>query len=201
MADRTLTVHFSSDVPNLDDWANRLGLPLDIDLLAKHYSAAHKALRQIKADLINHHGWTDSGIVDRLLFVIQAEAHRSSSGVPRSPSMTISLPFHVSSFFSPERRVQWQMVFHSTPFQTMRHSVPPVGKLFYLLQCLIPGMLMLAKRENKPEGVWITTRALPPPDWVDANQALLVDIFGSTHFKALLKASQNTQAAFKVTMA
>jgi hypothetical protein len=200
MSERALTVHFSSDVRCLDDWAHRLSLPLDTELLAQHYTAAHKVLRQLRSTFVNQYGWTDAGPVDRLLFSISAEPPHLPSGLPRGPAMNISLPYHVSSFFSPERRVQWQMVFHSTLFQTMRHTVEPVGILFYLLQCLVPGMLVLTKRECKPEGTWATSRALPPPDWIDAHSVMLVSIFGASHYKALFKAAQNNQIAFKVTL-
>ena len=153
MSDRALTVHYSNEVPNLDEWANRLDMPLDISTLSKRYSAAHKYLREMKALLIEKYGWSECTHDNRLLFTIEAmPPHRSTSGLPKSPLMTVSLPYHLSSFFSPERRVQWQMVFHSALFQTMRHTIPPVGSLFYLLQCLVPGMLVLEKRENKPEG-------------------------------------------------
>lgn len=62
-------------------------------------------------------------------------------------------------------------------------------------------MFLLFKQEVKPEGPWVTSRALPPPDWVDMNRAMLVDIFGSSHYKALFKAAQNPQVAFKITRA
>lgn len=106
------------------------------------------------------------------------------------------------------------MIFHSAYFQTMRSSCAPLARLFYLLQALIPvslsyyppfamliviqGMFLLVKQEMKPEGQWTTSRGLPPPDWVDLNRKMLVEIFGAAHYKALYKAAQNPQLAFIV---
>jgi hypothetical protein len=59
-------------------------------------------------------------------------------------------------------------------------------------------MFLLVKQEMKPEGQWTTSRALPPPDWVELNRNMLIEIFGSSHYKALHKASLNPQLAFKV---
>lgn len=199
MVDRPVQIYYSPDVRNLDEWATRLSLPLSVDSLGAHYARAHRCLLQLKTQLIASHGWREIPSSDpRLLFSIEAEPIRAANGLPCVPSMSITLPSHASSFFSPERRVQWQMVFHSALFQTTRHTIKPIGSLLNLLQCLIPGMLLLAKEEDKPEGVWTTTRALPPPDWVNANQSMLVDIFGSSHYKKLFKAASDNRVAFKV---
>lgn len=199
MGDRPVQVYYSPDVRNLDEWATRLNLPLSVDSLGAHYARAHRWLNSLKGQLVQNHAWKEISSTDpRILFIIEAEPLRPSNALPCSPSMNITLPSHASSFFSPERRVQWQMVFHSALFQGSRHTIQPVGSLLNLLQCLIPGMLLLAKEEDKPEGVWTTTRALPPPDWVNAHQSMLVEIFGSSHYKKLFKAASDNRIAFKV---
>jgi hypothetical protein len=113
--------------------------------------------------------------------------------------MRLQIPLQASSFFTPDRLLQWQMVFHSATFPLLRHTVPPIADLLHLLQCLLTGMLVLVKEENDPaEGFLKTIRALPPADWVAAHQAQLVDIFGSTQYKMLFKAAGDRRAAFKL---
>lgn len=130
-----------------------------------------------------------------------------------------TLPRHASSFFSPDRRIQWQMCFHGALFPAMRHTVQPVcwsslncrekmklifilgqvGDVLHLLQCLLPGMLVIAKVEKVPgEGVYKTSRGLPPAEWIDSNMEMLLDIFGPTHFRKLWRAASDKRIAFKV---
>ncbi|KAF8579165.1 hypothetical protein K439DRAFT_1638165 [Ramaria rubella] len=94
---------------------------------------------------IRHHGFTDHPpSSSRVLFTLQCQPnHRSLAGFPLSPPMTHKHPFHALSFFSPDRRLQWQMVFHSAMWPALRHTVPPIGDMLHLLQCLMPGLLLV----------------------------------------------------------
>jgi len=194
-------VHFSSDVQNMDSWAKRTGIPLTTaDALGTTYARAHKMLLSLKTQLVQQHGWMDvSSSNSRMLFTIEAPSPwRSSSGVPLSPKLKLELPSNASSFFSPERRVQWQMVFHSDVFATQRVIVSQIADILNLLQCLLTGVLTLVHEESLPDGVYKTTRGLPSVQWINANQAALVEIFGRSHFKQLWKACNDRAASFKV---
>lgn len=69
--------------------------------------------------------------------------------------------------------------------------------MLYLLQCLIPGMLVVAKVEDVPgEALYTTSRGLPPPEWVQAKQEMLVDIFGAQHFRQLFRAASTDRMTY-----
>ena len=94
--------------------------------------------------------------------------------------------------------MQWEMVFHSSLFPAMRHTVQPVGDILNLIQCLLTGMVVLVKEEHVPgEGVWVTTRGLPPPEWISVNEVMLQQIFGASHYKKLFRAANDKRMAFK----
>ncbi|KAK7693576.1 hypothetical protein QCA50_003145 [Cerrena zonata] len=193
---------FSNEVASMDEWAKRTGIPLTTaEALGTNYARARKWLQYIRSQLVENQGWSDvTPIGPRLLFDIECPSpYRSTNGLPRSPNMRLQIPANASSFFSRERRVQWEMVFHSALFPAMRHNVPAVGDLLHLLQCLLTGMLVLVKEEQVPgEGVYRTIRALPPADWVGAHESQLTEIFGSTHYKQLFRAASDTRVAFKL---
>lgn len=185
----------------MDEWANRTGIPLtSAEALGTMYTRAHRWLVTMKTQLVRNHGWRELPSDPRMLFSIEClPPFRSSGGLPRTPPMHLQLPLHASSFFSPERRVQWQMVFHSALFPAMRLTVAPVGDILHLLQCLLTGMLVLVKEDLTPgEGKCKTIRALPPPEWITTNQSMLLDIFGSSHCKKLLKAASDRSLSFKL---
>lgn len=193
---------FSREVPNLNDWATRTGIPLTTaDALGRTYARAHPWLLRLKAQLLQQYGWREASPADpRMLINIECTSPiRSHGGAPRTPVMRLQVPLQASSFFSPERRLQWEMVFHSSVFPTLRHTVPPIADLLHILQCLLTGMLVLVKEEQVPgEGLYKTIRALPPIEWVTAHQPHLSDVFGSSHFKKLFKAASDQRMAFKL---
>src|SRR3984957_14277102 len=86
----TTTPHvvFSSDVRNMDDWAQRTGIPLTTaEALGATYARAHGWLLSLRSQLVQHYGWRDSPFVDRrMLFTIESQPMlRSSGGLPLSP--------------------------------------------------------------------------------------------------------------------
>lgn len=192
---------FSSNVKGMDDWASRTGIPLtSADALGTTYTRAHRWLLRLKSDLVKQHGWNDVSPADsRMLFTIECPSpFKSASGVPRSPPMRIQVPINATSFFTPERRVQWEMVFHGSAFPALRHSTP-VGDILNILQCLLTGMIVIVREENiTGEGLYKTSRALPPADWVSQNQTSLTEIFGPSHYKSLFKAASDTTKAFRL---
>lgn len=194
-------VVFSSDVKNMDEWARRTHIPLTTaEALGATYTRAHRWLQALRLQLIRDYNWTDVPTSDpRLLFSLEASSTwRSSVGLPAGPRSKLELPVHASSFFSPERRIQWQMVFHSDIFESVRKLCPPINDILDLLQCLLTGVVTVVFEENLPQGVYRTTRGLPPVSWVNASEPALVEIFGPSHFRALRKACNDTKAAFKL---
>lgn len=194
-------VHFSPDVRHMDEWAGRTGIPLtSAEALGTLYARAHRWLVALKGQLIRNYGWRELPSEPRMLFAIECSPpFRSAGGLPRTPRMQLQLPLHASTFFSPERRVQWQMVFHSALFPAMRHTVQPVGDILHLLQCLLTGMVVLVKEEEVPgEGLYKTIRGLPPPEWISANEMQLLEIFGPAHYRRLFKAANDKRLAFKL---
>ena len=154
---------FSSDVRNMDDWAQRTGIPLTTaEALGATYARAHGWLLSLRSQLVQHYGWRDSPFVDRrMLFTIESQPMlRSSGGLPLSPPPKLQLPLHASSFFSPERRVQWQMVFHGDVFATHRRMCQPVADIFNVIQCLLTGLVTLVHEENLRHHYAMTLR-----DW------------------------------------
>ncbi|KAK1232235.1 hypothetical protein PQX77_004609 [Marasmius sp. AFHP31] len=194
-------VVFSSDVGNMDDWAKRTRIPLTTaDALGATYARAHRWFQHLRTQLIRQHQWRDASPSDsRMLFSLETSSiWRSSVGLPAGPALRLQLPAHASSFFSPERRVQWQMVFHSDIFESVRKICPPINDILSLIQCLLTGLVTLVFDENLPQGVYRTTRALPPVSWINANEQQLIEIFGASHYKALRRACSDTETAFKL---
>jgi hypothetical protein len=91
------------------------------------------------------------------------------------------------------------MVFHGAVFPYLRHSVPPIADMLYLLQCLLTGVFLLVKEEQVPgEGTYRTIRGLPPVEWVTAHEAELVRIFGVPHYRTLFRAAGDRRTSFKL---
>ncbi|KAG6911504.1 hypothetical protein DXG01_014578 [Tephrocybe rancida] len=201
MAHPRAEVIFSSDVRNMDEWARRTSIPLTTaDALGATYARAHRWLQVLRLRLLNDHNWTDAACNDnRMLFSLETSSiWRSSVGLPAGPKLKLQLPVHASSFFSPERRVQWQMVFHSDIFESVRKICLPINDILNLLQCLLTGVVTLTFEENLPQGIHRTIRGLPPPSWVSENEGALIDIFGVAHYRALSRACRDTGSAYKL---
>ena len=160
-----------------------------------NYRRARDWMLRIRNELLSSHGFSDVAALDnKILFDIEAPF----PGYPLRPKLRLRLPAHATTFFAPERRVQWEMVFHSNVFHLLRHTVRPISDLLCLLQCLVTGMFLLVMEEDIPgQGGVRTIRALPPADWVAGHEADLVKIFGSTHYRQLLRAASDTRIAFK----
>ncbi|KAF9069664.1 hypothetical protein BDP27DRAFT_1325161 [Rhodocollybia butyracea] len=193
-------VVFSSDVRNMDDWSRRTKIPLTTaEALGATYARAHRWLQSLRMQLVQSHGWRDSPSDPRMLFTLETSSlWRSSAGLPAGPPLKLCIPKNASSFFSPERRVQWQMVFHSDIFESVRKICPPINDILSLIQCLLTGLVTLVFDEHMPQGVYRTTRGLPPVAWVNANEAKLNEIFTTAHFKALRRACADTESAYKL---
>ncbi|KAF8174709.1 hypothetical protein K438DRAFT_1908865 [Mycena galopus ATCC 62051] len=185
----------------MDDWAKQTRLPFTTaEALGLPYARSQRWLHALKSSLIHQHHWTEAAFSDpRMLFSLETSSiWRSSMGLPAGPMLCLQLPVHATSFFSPERRVQWQMVFHSNIFGSVRYICPPINDILNLIQCLLTGMVTLVFEENRPQGIYRTTRALPPVSWIDAKEKMLVEIFGGPHFRALRQACGDTATKTEV---
>ncbi|KAJ7135691.1 hypothetical protein C8R44DRAFT_768867, partial [Mycena epipterygia] len=127
----------------MDEWANRTRIPLTTaKALGVTYTRAHRQLHNLKQSLIHQYQWTEASSDPRMLFSVETSSiWRSSVGIPAGPTLRLQLPVHATSFFSPERRVQWQMVFHSDIFESVRKICPPISDILNLVQCVLPGLV------------------------------------------------------------
>ncbi|KAG6897803.1 hypothetical protein C0992_010879 [Termitomyces sp. T32_za158] len=185
----------------MDDWARRTHIPLTTaDALGATYARAHRWFHALKTRLVREHKWSDAPSPDhRLLFSLETSSiWRSSAGLPAGPQLKLQLPIHASSFFSPERRVQWQMVFHSDTFESVRKICPPVNDILNLIQCLLTGLVTISFEERLPEVTYRTIRGLPPVEWITQNERDLLQVFGPDHYRALARACRDTQSSFKL---
>lgn len=193
---------FSSDVAHMDEWAKRTRIPLiSADALGTNYARARRWLLTLKSQLLQQHGFREITPPDaRMLISLECQSpYRSTGGLPRTPNLRLQIPVHASSFFSPDRQLQWQMVFHGALFPAMRHTTPAIQDLINLLQCLLTGMLTLVKEEEDPrDGFMRTIRALPPVEWIQSHQAQLLEIFGPSSYQKLFRAAGDPTMAFKL---
>jgi len=90
------------------------------------------------------------------------------------------------------------MVFHSDTFESVRKICPPINDILNLIQCLLTGLVTFVFEERMPDGIYRTTRGLPPIQWITANESSLVDIFGQSRFRALRKACNDTKTAYRL---
>lgn len=185
-------VLFCYDVARIDEWATRTGIPLtSAEALGTNYRRARDWMLSLKNELVAHYGWRETQPVDsKLLFDIQLPY----PGQPHRPPLRIYLPAHATTFFAPDRRVAWEMVFHNYAFIVMRHTVRPINDLLHLLQCILTGMFQIIMDEQNLR----TIRALPKADWVAAHEAELTKIVGQANQKQLLRAASDARVAFKL---
>lgn len=185
----------------MNDWSSRTGIPLtpSADALNITYARARRWLLQLKDQLIRNHNFREVAPDDtRIMLAVECPSpFRSTGGLSRTPPFRIQIPYDASTFFSPQRRVQWEMVFHSAAFAHMRHTCSPVADLLHLLQCLITGIIVLVKEERVPgQPLYRTIRGLPPVEWVETNSDRLRDILGMDIYRVLYRAAGDKRTAF-----
>lgn len=198
----TTEVVFSSDVANLAEWAQRTHIPLTTaDALNAPYARAHRWLAALRTTLVEEYHWSDVSNDSRMLFGLETTSiWRSTVNLPAGPKLKLQLPVHASSFFTPDRRVQWEMVFHSDIFDSVRKICPPINDILYLIQCLLTGLVTVVFEEHEDTAIYRTTRGLPPVAWLNEKEPFLIEIFGEARLKLLKKACSDTKVAFKLDM-
>ena len=69
----------------------------------------------------------------------------------------------------------------------------PVADIFYMTQCIAPGMLTLVRIDEIDDiGEDTAVRKLPRTSWIEGNKEAIVDILGEDIFSCLLKASSTS---------
>ncbi|KIP09128.1 hypothetical protein PHLGIDRAFT_347616 [Phlebiopsis gigantea 11061_1 CR5-6] len=184
-------VLFCYDVARIDEWATRTGIPLtSVEALGTNYRRARDWMLMLKNELVAQYGWRESQPVNpKFLFDIELPYPEQ----PHRAPLHIRLPTHATTFFAPDRRVDWEMIFHNYAFLIMRRTVRPISDILHLLQCLLTGMFQIVMDEDSVR----TIRALPPADWIAAHETELARIVGSANQKQLLRAASDNRVAFK----
>ena len=70
--------------------------------------------------------------------------------------------------------------------------------MLYLIQCLIPGLVLVCMAEPVPsEGVvYTTSRGLPPSTWIREHSDMLIQVVGRDRFSILKTAAWSSEIAF-----
>jgi hypothetical protein len=119
------------------------------------------------------------------------------------------LPASFSSLLEPSEADKWSKMFYLFDAKRDRtngnltiDSPTPLSDIFYLLQTLLPGMLLIYRIDDIDEcGEQERTRALPPATWVELHKELLQTIFGGTErYGHLLAAVADRGLAEEVKM-
>lgn len=170
------------------------------DALNVTYAHARRWLLSIKNELVAVYQFCDvtSTADSRIMFAIECPSpFRSPNGLSRSPNFRIEVPRDASTFFAPQRRVQWEMVFHSAAFAHMRHTCAPIADLLHLLQCILTGVIVLVKEERAPDQpLYRTIRGLPPVEWVTNNANGLKEVLGDDVYRVLYGAAGDKRKSF-----
>ena len=78
-------------------------------------------------------------------------------------------------------------------------SLTPISDIFYLLQILAPGMLLIVRVDEFDEiGEEETARALPSAEWVQSHESDLREVLGSEQrYQFLVAAAGDFSKSFK----
>ncbi|TDL15042.1 hypothetical protein BD410DRAFT_778446 [Rickenella mellea] len=198
-------VEFHPEIPNLHEWGGITGIPCqDAGILKElegYYTKAKPHLLDLSHQLIGSHGFhqDQSEKNAHYLFAIERESpYKSEGGHNPSPDFRLRLPSEISSFFLPERRTEWQMIFHGAVFPAMRFDTGPVKDLLCFLQCIAPGLVVLSSEDDR-RGKVVTQRALPNQDWVKSKEKVLRAVFGDERYHKLETASGKLEMSFRNT--
>lgn len=119
------------------------------------------------------------------------------------------LPASFSSLLEPSEADKWSTMFdlyHAkrdrTNGELIIDSPTPLSDIFYHLQTLLPGMLLIYRIDEIDDcGEQERTCALPPAAWVELHKELLQTIFGDTErYGHLLAAAADRGLAEEVKM-
>ena len=130
------------------------------------------------------------------LFIVNGTVSLSSYG-RRPDEVQVRLPLSFASFLDGAKNKMWSQMFQNDCLFNARRqhgshtlfidSLTPISDIFYLLQILAPGMLLIVRMDEIDEvGEEETARALPPAEWVKDHEAILQQVLGSEEKYQLL---------------
>jgi hypothetical protein len=141
--------------------------------------------------------------------VLTADLHdpRSNSS---SGQLRIFLPISFQSFLHMPDHQRWSKLFtDSRVFDARRPTrgdndlfidgPSPLSDMFYLLQIIYPGMLLIYRIDEIDDvGENETIRALPRKDWVQQHDILLKDVLGGAEkYDNILQAAGDSSRSFR----
>ena len=197
-----ICVEFSTDIQQILRWGQRMGVDLrEPKQLTEPYAWSQCHLRSMMELLVEFHGCRQADVSDnRMLFALVCDPYAWRIGKvceTTPPRSRIELPINASSFFSPERRSQWEKVFHGPLWDSIGHSnisgCNVARSLLNFLQCLLPGMFIIAEVHNGRT----TQRGIPPFQWVLEYKEVLVSCIGLERYGALCKAAADSRKVFE----
>ncbi|KAF8332510.1 hypothetical protein F5887DRAFT_996687 [Amanita rubescens] len=187
-------------------WAHQTGLSfLDDAELEDAYRRAHGFLRKKEKELVDIHGWSGQGEdndIDTIVFL--------HGEISQGRDAQLRLPLSFTSFLDGEKHEVWNQMFrHSRLFDARRQnrdnhtlfidSLTPISDIFYLLQVLAPGMLVIVRVDEFDDiGEKETARALPSAEWVRGHETDLLEVLGSEQrYQSLVAAACDISKSFK----
>jgi hypothetical protein len=191
-----INVDFSTNMRRIQFWGSRMGVDLrDPEQLTEPYAWSQSQLHSVANLITEFHGFRRAETSDnRMLFALVCDPHAwRVDSIPGliPPRSRIELPIHASSFFSPERREQWENIFHSPLWHCIGNTNVPgsnaVMDLLNLLQCLLPGMFIITEVHDS----WSMQRGIPPYKWVLESKDVLVSCLGLARYEELCKAAES----------
>lgn len=195
---RSAYIRFSADPTRLMEWRDHL----ELDELAPssayppdvRYARALRHLVAAKDELVRAHGWQDAlhrVDADTMAFAIEKTI--------RGTTFALAFPRALSTFWECEQA--FTAMFHSGLFAaapsrskgiTLAPDIePPLASMFYMLQTVVPGMCLIVMDETSRHGVRRIARALPPEDWLLANDHALCSALGGDYYLALVSRAIN----------
>ncbi|EJD55565.1 hypothetical protein AURDEDRAFT_118636 [Auricularia subglabra TFB-10046 SS5] len=192
---RTTYARFSPDPTRLSEWRDHLeldelaALPPDV-----RYARILPYLLKAKDELVRAYGWADAQHKvdgDTMAFAVEKTV--------RGTTYALAFPRALSTFW--ECGQAFAAMFHSGLFAAApsrsrgivlaRECEPPLASMFYFLQTVVPGMCLVVMDETSRSGARRIVRALPPDDWLIANDHALCTAFGGDYYLALVSRSLN----------
>jgi hypothetical protein len=172
-------------------WADRTGLTnLNDAELEAAYSRAKEVLMEKKRELVDVHNWSVQPEDDSntTLFSLTGKIVNSYG---RYRDVQLRLPLSFASFLDEAKNEMWTRMFENSQlFDAKRQnkenstlfidSLTSISDVFYLLQILAPGMLLIIRVDEIDEAGEIeTARALPSAEWVKDHESILQHVLGS----------------------
>ena len=211
-------VRFSGDSTTISSWANRIGLKrFDNQQQEAAYSKAREFFLERGLMLISDYGWKEGTtnmtvscqILSESVQVSLTDKSKSILHLSKTEYTHLLLPASFSSLLEPSEVDKWSEMFNLFHAKRDRlngkliiDSPTPLADIFYLLQTLLPGMLLIYRIDEYDDlGEEERTCALPPATWVELHKELLQRIFGDTErYDQLLEAAADRGLAEEVKM-